>query len=828
MFGQYTEMTSTPGVQCPRMRVGRTVLSVVLFLSCALFSVPGNSAEPRSCDNGNRKSVIPVNENGRPLTPEELVAKPRLVRQLAAMKMTVKELTTCLLTGQAIRNHVVDFDEYTEVFRSSSLFALQIYDAVLWNFRKPPIDLSPVFRQVANSQPSENGLPRIELFNVTVGPLVPIQGVHFQNASVFIVNSRFPQVTIFRDVTFGRGVQFLGSRFGGGSSFENIVIDEWANFNRGEFGSGLFDNVTFRALGSFEGVMSESGLGFSNVRFQNGVQFDNALLGGGMYFHDVVVCGRASFKGLRSKERTEFHQAKIGNAADFMSEDAGPYCSRGEGTEIVDFAGARFAHAVSFDDSIFANVAKFQDTVFEKAVSFANVMFERKVEFERAHFRGRTSFAGALFVSAAKFGSTEFGGQLFFGEAEFLAGAEFGRGVFEEAVSFRGATVWDTLALDQTLWKGGADFRNTRISELRWSGDDGPSRSEGVVDTRMAWIGGGTIENVYFEDIVDFSYAAIGERRKVIFWNNVFEGEADFIRTHFRGDAIFGHNRFRESWDLTGTRFRLLKEGRQEGSEGYLCLALNRISRLYLEGDVLGLGQGVGVRVLFEDSPLKKSHIRSVHVSGREPECVEDISRGEEDGVVEALEDLYFGVAGGFRQNNDWSNENEAWYLGMVAKHQGRWMPWLLLDLPSRYGVDPLRVLGISVLVVLGFGFVFLPGFLLHLETGSGKLKVTRWRTTLRLEVPSQQWRVFRFRPMEPFFEQVYPKTRALRPLRDALFLSGRSFFKVGIGTTYPRKRLIVLLAYCEWLVGVYLLVHFAVAVKNTVPVALFFFSVSG
>ena len=82
---------------------------------------------------------------------------------------------------------------------------------------------------------------------------------------------------------------------------------------------------------------------------------------------------------------------------------------------------------------------------------------------------------------------------------------------------------------------------------------------------------------------------------------------------------------------------------------------------------------------------------------------------------------------------------------------------------------------------------------------------------TLRLL--EDQKRAFRFRIFEPFFKS---KGKQERPLawQDTLFLSGRAFFKLGLGTAYPRRGALVWVAFTEWVAGTYMLIHFLIAVK--------------
>ena len=48
--------------------------------------------------------------------------------------------------------------------------------------------------------------------------------------------------------------------------------------------------------------------------------------------------------------------------------------------------------------------------------------------------------------------------------------------------------------------------------------------------------------------------------------------------------------------------------------------------------------------------------------------------------------------------------------------------------------------------------------------------------------------------------------------------LSIRSFLKLGFGTTYPNSKVLRALTDLEWALGVFMLIHFILAVKNNLP----------
>ena len=433
-------------------------------------------------------------------------------------------------------------------------------------------------------------------------------------------------------------------------------------------------------------------------------------------------------------------------------------------------------------------------------------------------------------------------------------------------MSLQYATALGELSLSGTSWDGRADFRKTEIEHLVLNSDSRPSRVRGVFDARQAKIGKAAINDVLFFDLVDFSDAEFGrsvkntstdngpkenpcnhptderamdqrtnesrtdetridETEEVKFEYVTFAREVDFLRAKFWSDAIFVRNRFRDVWDLTGTTFEK-REGEPENEDKpRLCFSFNTFGKLVMEREHLGYESWWFKHLILPPS-LQKSQIRGVNFEGDEEiSCLDLTQSGEANpsGKNEQLPEIYNAIASSFRQANDRLGENEAWYLGMVAgarsqdSNVGRWISRIFLDIPSRFGIDLYRVCLVSVILMLLFAIAYWSYFYRQIELKKTKLLV--WPKS----VPDQN-RAFRFRPFESFFKSGAKTNRPLQPVKDALFLSGRTFLKLGAGTTYPRERMLVWIAYLEWAVGTFMLIHLLVALKNTLPIALLFF----
>ncbi len=564
-------------------------------------------------------------------------------------------------------------------------------------------------------------------------------------------------------------------------------------------------------------------------------------------WRSVTLGPSFSAQGVELPARIYFNSSRFPDLADFIRTRFRGTASFSETT----FAGeaffyeARFSGTASFAYATFGGGAYFGQATFSGNASFRNATFCAIAYFWNATFNRRGSFGNATF-DVAGFSGTTFNGDAFFDEGTFIRRAVFKRATFGGNMSLRGATVKHDLDLAGAHCAGRADFRKAEIKKLSWDSNAIPSSIKDVFDAREAKFEQAVIKEVYFSDLVDFSDTEFGssgnnssreetrkpdhcgheakepgseqlphEAEKIVFENIIFEKEADFLRATFWNDAIFVRNRFRGAWDLTGVTFKEQKE------RASLCLSFNRISKLFMEREHLGYADNFFSILLWPPSP-ERSRIRGV--GDKEYSCADpDEARGknesgekseaEKEKTNEGLQDIYKTIELSFRETNDRWGENEAWYLGQVADQN--WASWIFLDLPSRYGIDIYWVVWVSACFVLFFAIViYLPYFLWQASADN-------WEVWVKLKPLQDQKRAFRFRPVEGFIENGGKEARPLRPLKDAFFLSGRAFFKLGLGTTYPRRPWLVRIAYIEWIVGMYMLIHFLFTVKNTLPIAL-------
>ena len=674
-------------------------------------------------------------------------------------------------------------------------------------------------------------------------------------------NAAFNQQAIFEDAQFRQDVDFDGVQFAAGAkvSFAGSIFDAEVTFEDAQFRQDVdFDGVQFAAGAkvSFAGSIFDAEVTFEEITFPGPTWFHEAQFNMGAIFSNATFNHNALF------DRAHFHQPAAFDGVQFA---AGAKVSFAGSIfdAVAAFGRITFPGPASFQDAQFNTRALFQNAVFNRQAIFDGAQFRQHVEFDGVQFakedmvsfpgshfdpeaaleRAKVSFAGSIFDVEAAFGGVTFPGPASFRKAVFKKGASFQKAVFQQKANFEGASfagylsfrdaeIQGTFRLVDTTWESRADFRKSIIAELDWNSDDRPTTVKGVFDAREAQFKSLTIKDVYFSDLADFSDATFGNATsatgdKILFEDVIFERAADFLRADFQADAIFVDNRFRGLLDITNATF---------AERARLCLFDNRIGQLLMDRGHLSTTQAWQLFRKLSADPLLESRFRAVNVkisdktaaaseAGAASEAAKTYSCAEPkqaDNGHEHLQKIYRSIESSFRNAKDRWGENEAWYLGTVASRKaGGWF-WdivlgFFLDFPSRYGIDYIRALAVSV----GWVLLFWPVYWFYFRWVY--LKKHRELPVINLAAPPEQRRALRFRPFERLFHPTVRETRSVRPWQDALFLSCRAFFKLGLGSSYPP--VLAYLVYVEWVVGMYMLIHFLFVLKNTLPIALPFLS---
>lgn len=148
----------------------------------------------------------------------------------------------------------------------------------------------------------------------------------------------------------------------------------------------------------------------------------------------------------------------------------------------VNFAGATFEGATSFQGATFLNPVDFSRTTLARDTDFTGVSFLESVDFRHAVFRGDADFQGAHcsnnaffeeahFLEFAIFEGASFSESAYFVQATFSRITSFENAVFSEGANFQSATFADDIGLCGAVFCRNASFRGANFSgEALFSG----------------------------------------------------------------------------------------------------------------------------------------------------------------------------------------------------------------------------------------------------------------------------------------------------------------------------------------------------------------------
>ena len=839
----------------------KTTMLIAFLFTLVVLPPHLISAQPATdlsvCNYQETRENIPMNpKTNKPYTPDERNQEP-----FTEASITKDAIRQCLQAKKPIENHHVVFEDYRDAWQEMAketgdyaiplliqggvLHANQLYDAEkktggihLGEFRDPTVKDASVF---TDEQRKAFGVEKQDTPIALIHAEIKWESVFIDSIFFIGVNNEKEQVYI-RIILRGLS-DFIGAIFSEKADFSRVIFSETADFRGNTFSKvAAFSDATFNKTAAFSGATFSKGAYFSGSTFK-----------------------RAAFIGANFSEVSDFRWGIFSEVA---------YFGKATFSELSDFSGATFSEGAYFFESTFSKGATFFESTFSKGATFSEATFSKTAAFSEATFSKTADFSRTTFSEGADFSRTT-----------FSEGADFSRTRFKDNADFREMLATDILIFDGTTWEKRLDFRGMSAKELHWDSTHNPSTVQGVIDLREAWVGSATFKEVRCQDLVDFSRTTFGQYKVEIvgpptqeqhqkgqeflwtllshttpfirFENNTFQNEVDLLHVTFDSPVLFINNRFRSTLDLTGATFVATNDAQKDHTsplasrEHHLCLSYNRIQRLVLESKYLGEPSRFSPSHQWQSvfgNPLRKSRIRPIashaHSPASEsategiPQCAvpQEIPTTTQQGnrQAESLPALYKTLEKSFREANDQAGVNEAWYLGTIAHRDAQgntaqetksshiWttLSWLGGDIPSRYTVDVWRTVWVSIGIML----VFYVLYLLVFWRSARSSNPDHWM--VHISGHSERQRAFRLRLFEPIHSTAVVQKRMIIPWRDAAMLSIRAYLKLGLGTRYPNTQPLKTLMYFEWALGIFMLIHFILAMKNNLPFILPFLGV--
>lgn len=377
----------------------------------------------------------------------------------------------------------------------------------------------------------------------------------------------------------------------------------------------------------------------------------------------------------------DFSHAIFTHDVDFSLEDVVEYETFGDllFSDGVKFRHARFLGLATFSNVSFRSDADFGQTTFEKAAAFDHTLFAKDNSFDDARFKNTVNFYGSRFQ--------ELGG---FSKSTYAQEADFTQSVFESGATFF-----------QAIFHGEAFFDNVLFGkEMDWSPDSTVPTEEVAQDVYTLFHSARfkdtvSFEDAFFDQYVSFNNATfekeglfISEER-----TTVFGGTCEFKRVKLHKDSelvFFRVDLSRASFHDTNLELVNFRDVTWAGAQTSLGKLLR--GQDYILWDEIRPLEGI--RDWLDDARTAENYRQLVinYERKRDYESAEYFHIGEMEMRRKSRATAYG------------TSFQPLWWVNLRQYINGHGLYWL----SSKYGTSYAQALGVLLVMVLGFSFLFL------------------------------------------------------------------------------------------------------------------------
>ncbi|HVF54649.1 MAG TPA: pentapeptide repeat-containing protein [Pyrinomonadaceae bacterium] len=577
------------------------------------------------------------------------------------------------------------------------------------------------------------------------------------NAPGRVLATTFGGSASFIGARISNSITFSGARFEKGADFRRIKIEGTAIFEPfARAGEDIFLPVRFGGAADFRNASIKGGAEFASARFVGGANFERMHVGGAAMFHSSTHRGQIipAYFG----KSTTFADAHIDGSVRFE----GAYFERGAKFERVHVGGyalfgayedrERTQPPFSLTRTYFGGRADFLDAYFKGSVVFDGAMFNDEATFERLRADGTIFFraakldfderadpyavmkkrvlipvrflARANFLSAAVRGNAEFDGAQFHREAVFER-MEVGGDIYlrpwdvnQEPEKYDDDPVrfYDKAVFIGATIKGNAEFSGTQFER--------DADFTGLQFLSSTYFDS---QHHYVEDGGDYNdpdrrlKLPVTFNRDVYFIGASFLNQTEFRAAEFRSEADFTGVRGTGKVDFSGANFRghcTFREAR------FTTLDFGRRPDEFDDGAATNNAAAPDTEAKFTGS-IDMRGCAYEHIEVKLKHLLDSLERQREDGkptppydrhpyshlvkTLRAVGDEHRADVVYLRQRDRERNGLKQRFLKDYAARMygrscfglGNYLIDCLFWMVSKYGVQPLRLLGISIIIML-------------------------------------------------------------------------------------------------------------------------------
>ncbi|ACK70426.1 conserved hypothetical protein [Gloeothece citriformis PCC 7424] len=316
-------------------------------------------------------------------------------------------------------------------------------------------------------------------------------------------------------------------------------------------------------------------------------------------------------------------------------------------------------HAISV--TVFRGFLKFQRTLFNDRVDFSNTFFLQSLEALDANFKEETNFSGATFARIADFSQAIFEQNINFSEVQFFAEARFSHTQFKKEVKFMGSRFEKDGIFDEAEFSQLADF------------------------SQIQWLGKASLSQTHWRD-------------RVLFSKSIFFESLSLVNATFEKSVAFRATLFKQRVELKDVK--LLSQIDFSNGIFFPHVFIN-VSGLAFESEsakILGDTGIIGKILVLSKLEENETVVRNLVQNFRNLEQIPDANQ-----IEYKKEKLRFSQL-----------STQIYNSSLTEILQGRWLKeissWLLLSLLllfSHFGSNFNLVLGVGIVSISYFGFLF-------------------------------------------------------------------------------------------------------------------------
>jgi hypothetical protein len=394
---------------------------------------------------------------------------------------------------------------------------------------------------------------------------------------------------------------------------------------------------------------------------------EHNILNSEIKIENCTIMGMVDFRGTTFKNRVNLVANKF------------------NGIVLAD-RSTQFNQSAIFFNSNFSDIVSFQYSNFNNMVSFANSKFSG-ANFRDVQFKFDAIFRNCTFNSFSYFNNAFFWGNADFEGSKFNEKASFYLTTFKKDASFRNLNSNKSLTFEKARFNGLAEFPDAKFDISTWSFCNFKNSAN--------------FNDAYFKNIAFFRVAN-------------FEEQADFEISHFLDDAVFTGCIFNKSAKFGSSEFKKIadySDAKFKDSAEFIGVSFygdSKFNNTQFNGDLSFEDANFAGYLYLTKAKYSKIYIRwnNIYKLGYDDAAyISLLENFKKLGMLEDADSCYYDYRKE-RRGQNWTLTTQTGMLGTLDEPFRKTVDYFL-DALYAYGVDPLRPIYYSLIIIVLFAILW-------------------------------------------------------------------------------------------------------------------------